>query len=114
MEEPRRYWQENHLREFQRLGVNMYEFTKAEIERINQLYGTDFKDITPDDAMLIGRFEANKALQKDEHRAKLEAIQAESENRMRICEEEHKQAMGNLKALQAKALARLERVENGK
>lgn len=54
------------------------DFTQEEKERINQLYGTDFKDITPDDALLIGRWEAWKATQNSEHQAKISAIKAES------------------------------------
>ena len=30
----------------------MDEFTKEEIDRINLLYGTDFKDVTPEDVKL--------------------------------------------------------------
>ena len=92
----------------------MNEFTKAEIERINQLYGNDFKDITPDDAMLIGRFEANKALQENEYQEKIKAIQTESETKLQHMKEEHEAAMSNLEFLHAKAVSRLERVENGK
>ena len=40
------------------------DFTNAEKERINQLYGTDFENITPEDALLIGRWEAWKATQE--------------------------------------------------
>ena len=92
----------------------MDEFTKAEIERINQLYGHDFEGITPDDAMLIGRFEAVKAVKADEHRAKVQAIEAESAQRMELAAEEHKAAMTNLQALKEMALKRLERSNNGK
>lgn len=92
----------------------MYEFTKAEIERINQLYGNDFQDITPDDALLIGRFEANKALSDGEYQAHIKAINSESELRCSQMMEQHEKAMANLNTLHDEAVKRLERVENGK
>lgn len=90
----------------------MDEFTKAEIERINQLYGTDFKDITPDDAMLIGRVEAYKAMQDAEYKARIKAIEEEAELRRNQSIEEHKQAMANLETLAKAAHARLKAVED--
>ena len=89
------------------------DFTNAEKERINQLYGNDFKDITPDDAMLIGRWEAAKAVMREEHQAKIEAMQAETEAKIAAANERAAQAMGNLQELHARALERLERIENG-
>lgn len=89
------------------------EFTNEEKERINQLYGTDFKDITPNDALLIGRWEAWKATQESEHRAKIEALKAESNVKAQYAQEEHEQAMHNLQELHDAALKRLEMVENG-
>ena len=90
------------------------DFTQEEKERINQLYGTDFKDITPDDAMLIGRWEAGKATQESEHQAKIEAIKAETELKLQQSETEFAQAMSNLNELHQAALKRLEVFDNGK
>ena len=90
----------------------MDEFTKAEIERINHLYGTDFKDITPDDAMLIGRVEAYKAMQDEEYKARIKAVEEEAELRRRQSEEMHAQAMANLETLAKTARARLKAVED--
>ena len=90
----------------------MDEFTKAEIERINQLYGTDFKDITPDDAMLIGRVEAYKAMQDAEYKARIKTIEEEAELRREQSIEEHKQAMANLETLAKAARERLKAVED--
>ena len=90
------------------------DFTQEEKERITQLYGTDFKDITPDDAMLIGRWEAWKATQESEHQAKIEAIKAETELKLRQSETEFAQAMSNLNELHQAALRRLEVIEDGK
>ena len=92
----------------------MEEFTKAEIERINTLYGTDFEGIQPADAMLIARFERNKALNEAEFITKCEAIQAESAAKIAQSEEQHKQAMSNLELLEKAALEKLKAVKNGK
>lgn len=89
------------------------DFTNAEKERINQLYGTDFKDITPEDALLIGRFEAWKATQESEHQAKMKALEDEATARMEATQAQHEQAMNNLAELHAMAIARLERIEDG-
>ena len=90
------------------------DFTQEEKERINQLYGTDFKDITPEDALLIGRWEAWKATQESEHQAKIEAIKAETELKLKQSETEFAQAMRNLNELHQAALKRLEVFDNGK
>ena len=89
------------------------DFTNEEKERINQLYGNDFKDITPEDAQLIARWESYKAAQNLEYKAKLDAIQAETKAKLEYATIEHEQAMNNLEALKDAALARLEMVSNG-
>ena len=87
------------------------DFTNEEKERINQLYGNDFKDITPDDAMLIARWERMKALQESEHQAKLDALQAEMKARIKSAQAESDKAMENLETLKQAALARLEGID---
>lgn len=89
------------------------DFTQEEKERINQLYGNDFADITPEDALLIGRWESWKATNADEHKARIEAIQEESELKLKQSEMEFKQAMDNLRELHDMALERLKAVSNG-
>ena len=83
------------------------DFTQEEKERINQLYGTDFKDITPDDALLIGRWEAWKATQESEHQAKLDAIKAESEENLNNSKMIADKAMDDLQTLTNMAIERL-------
>lgn len=92
----------------------MDEFTKAEIERINQLYGNDFEGITPDDAKLIGRWEAQKAANSEIVKAQTEAIRSESKARVKQSEELHKIAKSNLETLHDAAVARWEAVKNVK
>ena len=89
------------------------EFTNEEKDRINLLYGTDFKDITPEDAILIGRFEAWKATQESEHRAKMNALEEETQAHIEAAQAQHEQAMNNLAELHAMAIARLERLQDG-
>lgn len=91
----------------------MDEFTKTELERINQLYGTDFEGITPDDAMLIGRWEAHKARRDEEFRAKMKAFEDEAAARIENSNAITVQAFENLNELHERALAHLERVEDG-
>lgn len=90
------------------------EFTQAEKERINELYGNDFQGITPDDAVLIGRWESWKALNEDEHKAKIEAIKAESDLKLEQSKTEFQQAIDNLRELHDRAVERLENLSNGK
>lgn len=87
------------------------DFTHEEKERINNLYGNDFKGITPEDAELIGRWEAWKALQESEHKAKIEAMRAETQAKLEAVQAESAKAMENLEALQQAALARLEGID---
>ena len=86
------------------------EFTNAEQERINQLYGNDFKDITPDDAQLIARWESWKATQDLEYRAKTDALKAETQAKMEESKRIADKAMADLEELKLAALARLERL----
>ena len=89
----------------------MENFTKAEIERINQLYGNDFKDIAPDDALLIGRFEAAKAVKEGEYQAQVEAIKTESQLKCEQLAQQHEAAMRNLEYLHAQAVKKAEMVK---
>ena len=90
------------------------EFTNEEKERINQLYGNDFKDIKPEDAQLIARWESWKATQEDEHRAKIEALEAESAARLEAITNEANYSMETLRELHDLAVARYKGVDDGK
>ena len=89
------------------------DFTNAEKERINQLYGNDFADIKPEDAPLIARWEQMNALREAKFQEQVKAIEAETAAKIEAANERATQAMGNLKELHARALERLERIENG-
>ena len=89
----------------------MDEFTNEEKYRIDALYGTDFEDITPEDAQLIARYEAYKAKEDERIQAEIKTMQAETEQRLAYAKEQQKQAMDNLNELHERALARLERLE---
>lgn len=89
------------------------EFTHEEIERINQLYGNDFKDITPNDAALIGRWESYKAVKNTELQAQLTAIKEVSQARIAASKEQAENSKTALQELKEAALYRLEVIENG-
>lgn len=93
----------------------MDEFTKTERARIDYLYGNDFKgDITPDDVKLISRFEsmlANQKMQFEQNKKEsLEEIKSMNDE----AQSAFVKAMDNLNELHERAIARLDRVENGK
>ena len=88
------------------------DFTNEEKDRISRLYGNDFKDIKPEDAQLIARWESWKATQEDEHRAKIEALEAESAARLEAAQQQAEYAMQTLKELRDAAVARYERVSD--
>ena len=67
------------------------EFTNEEKEHINQLYGNDFKDVTPDDVSLIRRWERFNALNDAEFQAKQETIATESAARIKALDSKVKQ-----------------------
>ena len=89
------------------------EFTNEEKHRIDQLYGNDFADIKPEDAMLIGRWEAWKATNEEKHLEEIAAIRKQSEENLRQSREKFAASMNNLQELHDKAVARYERLENG-
>lgn len=90
------------------------DFTNEEKARINALYGNDFKEIKPEDAALIARWEQYKAEQNAVLQAKTNAIKLEALNNIENANEIATIAKNNLKALKDVALARLERIDNGK
>ena len=89
----------------------MDEFTKEEQNRINLLYGTDFKDATPDDFKLISRWEHYKATNDEEYKLKKEAIEQETQAKIELAREKEKLAIDVLKAKAAAAREKLERVK---
>lgn len=89
------------------------EFTNEEKERINQLYGNDFADIKPEDALLISRWEQYKISIDETFKAKQKAIEDEANERLNQARSLSDKAMENLNELKNAALARLEMIENG-
>ena len=55
------------------------DFTNDEKHRIDVLYGTDFKDVTPDDISLIRRYEQYKAVEDAKMQAELQALKKKTE-----------------------------------
>lgn len=92
----------------------MDEFTKEEQQRINVLYGTDFKDATPDDFKLISRWERYKAVTDEKYQLEKQAIEQVTQAKIELATEKEKAAIDVLKAKADTARARLEQVRNGK
>ena len=92
----------------------MDEFTNEEKRRIDLLYGNDFQDITPEDAQLIGRWEAFKAVNESKHQAELKAIEDEAQEKALAARLESEQTLANLQELHDMAIARFKAVSNGK
>lgn len=88
-------------------------FTNEEKERINQLYGNDFQNITPDDALLIGRWESAKALTSAEFDARQAAIEAETQAKLEQSQAVFEQAMSNLNEQHEAAMKRLGAFNDG-
>ena len=89
------------------------DFTNAQKQRIDQLYGNDFEGITPEDALLIAQWEQAKAINEAEFQAKMSAIEAETKAKIENSREMHEQAMSNLQEMHDAAMERLKAVENG-
>ena len=89
------------------------DFTNEEKERITQLYGNDFADITPEDAQLIGRWEAWKATTEASYQAQMQSIKEQTETIVTETRSLYEQAKSTLETLQNAALARLERFNDG-
>ena len=90
----------------------MEEFLKSEIERINYLYGNDFKgDITPDDVKLIARFEYQKAKNEIEYKIENDKILEKAENNVKGAQSVFEKAISNMEELHARALGRMDRLE---
>ena len=107
-----RHREHEHIRQHRVKGRELTEdFTNDELHRIDVLYGTDFKEVTPGDAPLIARWERAKALQDAELQARLEALTAEAEEKKRIGAELAQSAHEALAQLRDAALARLERID---
>lgn len=92
----------------------MNDFTNEEKARISELYGNDFKDIRPEDALLIGRWESFKAVTSEKVQTELKAIEEKAKLSMEQTKREHEIAVQTLEIERNAALARLERIENVK
>ena len=90
----------------------MEDFLKSEIERINYLYGNDFKgDITPDDVKLISRFEYARAKEDIESEKDREEHKENIKNNLETMHSIKERAFSELDAIHDYAFSRLERLE---
>lgn len=90
------------------------EFTNEEKQRIDQIYGNDFKNATVEDIPLIQKWEEHKATLQAEQDAKLKAIEEEIAAKLKAITEQAEYSMNTLEILRDKAVERYERVSHGK
>ena len=88
------------------------EFTKAEKQRINQLYGNDFADIQPEDAKLIGRWEVYNATMQNQIKDMQTEIKIQSDEQLRESKNALDTAMSNLERIKDLAVIKLKAVED--
>lgn len=86
------------------IAEGMEQFTNEELERINQLYGNDFKGITADDASLIARWERDRARFEALASRKAELMQQETAAKIEIAKQEYADAKARLDELHALAV----------
>ena len=86
------------------------EFTNEEKERIDTIYGNDFKDVSPEDVRLIARYEASKAYEKGVQDEQAQAAREAAEAETQRCKAEAAYYGEKLKALVNEATARFEEV----
>ena len=87
------------------------DFTNKESERISYLIASDFEEATAEDIKLYAEWEAAKAIEAEEHLAKIEAIKAETEARIEENKKTAELARKNLKDLKNMAKKRLDAIE---
>lgn len=88
------------------------EFTIEERDRINLLYGTDFKDITPDDAALIARWEQYKATEDAKANAEIAALNSVAAQKKEDSKRVADAAMAAMEETKNAMLARLARFDD--
>lgn len=91
----------------------MGDFTNEEKERINQIYGNDFKNMSPDDVQLVIRWERAKAELETLQSESMRVLYQESIARQEQSIERHETAMDTLTALCNAAHEKYERAKNG-
>lgn len=90
------------------------EFTYEQKQIIDDICKRNFENLTADEVKLYADWQAAIALRDAEFQAKQDALAAESAARIKALDSKAKTARKNLNDLKAAALARLERIDNGK
>ena len=90
----------------------MEKFTAEETDRINVLYGTNFKgEVTADDIALIARFEYMKAYNDIETQMKENETSTKLKRDADNAQSLFEQAFSNLQEMQQRAIERYDRLE---
>lgn len=84
-------------------------FTKAELNKIDSLYASDFANVTPADVPLIIRWELDAYAANIEYDEKLKALKEESAARLAKVKKEAEYSAETLRILRDEAVARYRR-----
>ena len=82
------------------------EFTNEEQRKIDELYGSGFKGIKPEDVPLIQKWEQHKTSLQMKRDAEIQAMNEENAARLAKIKQETEYAAETLKILRDKAVAR--------
>lgn len=94
--------------------MRISDFTEEQKHTIDDICKRNFESLTADEVKLYADWQAALVLDDAEFKAKQDAIAAESAARIKALDSKAKTARKNLNDLKAAALARLERIDNGK
>ena len=94
--------------------MRISDFTEEQKHTIDDICKRNFENLTQDEVKLYADWQAALALDDAEFKAKQDAFSAESAARIKALDSKAKTARKNLNDLKAAALARLERIDNGK
>ena len=115
MEESRRYWKCEHIRERILIMSNWIadNFTEAERHKIVELHQREFQNMTPDEVQLYARWQSLKAVSDAAIQAQLTAIENESQARIASTNQIKQAAFANLEAQRDAAIAWYESLIGG-
>ena len=91
----------------------MSEFTNEDKRRIDALYASDFKDVTPDDIALIQRYERYRAIEDAKVQAELQAIMDEANAQVEETRKTAQLAREQLEEQARRSRERWEMLRNG-
>lgn len=92
----------------------MLNFTEEERHRLDQIHKNQPDSVSADDAKLMIKWEKAITEAKTLSNQEVQNVQTEMQARLQIAQTQAQEASTTLQELKAAALARLERIDNGK